>query len=239
MEVSFPQLRSRVTRHLFAILLLLSLVVTASAQSDEPALHAILVDNSGSLRTQFDRVLTLGTAVVQGVHKQGPISIFSFEDPGGSLANEPPPLIVAHTIWNSDPVILSKYVDSLNLERGQTSLLDAIHSMVKHINAKAEQNKTPSVRKILVLITDGEDRKSKIKEKELLAELQQQTIKVYAIGLVQELVNERGLMRGNPRQNAIKFLTNITKDTGGRALFPKTNGEDVNVLIQSLFAAPQ
>nr|ART39451.1 J321 [uncultured bacterium] len=111
--------------------------------------------------------------------------------------------------------------------------------MVNHLNAKAEQDKTPNVRKLIVLITDGEDRKSKIKEKELLAELQQHQIKVFAIGLVQELDNEAGLMRPSAKRRAVKFLSNITKETGGRALFPKSNSGAVDALLFELFAPPK
>lgn len=226
-------------RKLFQLLsiafLLLALFSSTAAQTDQPALYGILLDNSGSLRTQFDRVLALGNEVLQDAHKQGPVSIFSFKGIGNP--KDAPPLMVAHTIWNQDATVLSRYLDSLFIEGGQTNLLDAIHSMVKHITAKAEHDKTPNVRKVLVLITDGEDRKSKIKEKELLAELQQHQIKVFAIGLLRELEDEMRLGRGNPRSKAVKLLTKIAKETGGRALFPKTNNDDVGVLIRELFAA--
>lgn len=229
---------TRTLSQLFCVtLLLLCSCSNTSAQSDQPALYGILLDNSGSLRSQFDRVLALGNGVVQEAHKQGPISIFSFRGTGNP--KDAPPLMVVHTVWNQDPVVLSRYLDSLFIEGGQTNLLDAIHSMVKHINAKAEQDKTPQVRKVLVLITDGEDRKSKIKENELLAELQQHQIKVFAIGLVQELEDEMRLGRGNPRSKAVKLLTKITKETGGRALFPKSNSGDANALVSDLFADPK
>lgn len=215
-----------------ASLLLLCLPIAARAQSDQPALYGILLDNSGSLRTQFDRVLELGHQVVQDAHKQGPVSIFSFRGRGNP--KEAPPLMVVHTIWNQDPIVLSRYLDSLFIEGGQTNFLDAIHSMVNHINAKAEQDKTPHARKVLVLITDGEDRKSQIEEKELLAELQQHQIKVFAIGLVQEL-DRQAYMR-SARDKAIKLLNKVTKQTGGRALFPKTNSGDASTLVTELFA---
>lgn len=221
-------------RTVCASLLLLSLSIVAPAQSDQPTLFGILLDNSGSLRSQFDRVLELGDQVLEDAHKRGPISIFSFKGTGDP--KDAPPLTVAHTIWNQDREVLSRYLDSLFIEGGQTNLLDAVHSMVNHINAKAEQDKTPNARKVLVLITDGEDRKSKIKEKELLAELQQHQIKVFAIGLVRELEDEMRLGSGNPRSKAVKLLTKIAKETGGRALFPKTNNDDVGVLIRELFA---
>ena len=212
--------------------LLLALSSSTAAQTDQPVLYGILLDNSGSLRTQFDRVLALGNEAVQDAHKHGPISIFSFK--GNGNPKDAPPLMVAHTVWNQDASVLSRYLNSLFIEGGQTNLLDAIHSMVKHINAKAEQDKTPNAGKVLVLITDGEDRKSKIKEKELLVDLQQHQIKVFAIGLVQEL-DQNAYMR-SARDKAVKLLTKITKETGGRALFPKSNKDDVAVLIRELFA---
>jgi hypothetical protein len=224
----------KLTQVLFVVLLLIGLISTTRAQSEPPTLYGILLDNSGSLRSQFDRVLALGNGAVEDAHKHGPISIFSFK--GTANPKDSPPLKVAHTIWNQDPAVLSRYLDNLFIEGGQTNLLDAVHSMVNYINARAEQDKTPNVRKVLVLITDGEDRKSKIKEQELLAELQQHQIKVYAIGLVQELDNEAGLMRPSSKRRAIKFLTSVTKETGGRALFPKNNKDAVSVLIRELFA---
>ena len=137
---------TRTLSQLFCVtLLLLCFCSNTSAQSDQPALYGILLDNSGSLRSQFERVLALGNGVVQDVNKQGPISIFSFR--GAGNPKDAPPLMVVHTVWNQDPVVLSRSLDSLFIEGGQTNLLDAIHSMVNHINAKAEQDKTPQVRK--------------------------------------------------------------------------------------------
>ena len=226
----------KLSHALAAALLALAFCSSMPAQNYEPAIHAILVDNSGSLRSQFDRVLELGNAVVQDAHRQGPISIFSFKG-SGNAKDSPPPLLVVHTVWNQDANVLSRYLDSLFIEGGQTNLLDAIHSMVKHINAKAEQDKTLHARKVLVLITDGEDRKSMIKEKELLAELQQHQIKVYAVGLVAEL-EQQAFMR-SARDKATKLLNKITKETGGRALFPKTNSGDASTLVSELFADPK
>jgi Mg-chelatase subunit ChlD len=228
-------MKRKLSQLLAIAFLLLALFSSAAAQSDQPALYGILLDNSGSLRSQFDRVLALGNEVLLDTHKQGPVSIFSFKGTGDP--KDAPPLLVTHTVWNQDAIVLSRYLDNLFIEGGQTNLLDAIHSMVKHINAKAEQDKTPNVRKVLVLITDGEDRKSKIKEKELLAELQQHQIKVFAIGLVQEL-DQNAHMR-SARDKAIKLLNKITKETGGRAILPKTNSADASTLVRELFAEPK
>lgn len=139
-------------------------------------------------------------------------------------------------MWSQDGTVLSQYLQTLFPQPGQTNLLDAVHSMVKHITDKAQQDNLPTVRKVIVLITDGEDRKSKIKEKELLAELHQQQIKVYAIGLVQEL--DQGYMI-NPKNKATRFLKKVSKETAGKAIFPKSNSGDVQALLNELFAPAQ
>src|SRR4029453_6925445 len=110
--IAFTHMQSplpMLTRLFSASVLVFSLSFIASAQSDQPAIHAILLDNSGSLRSQFSRVVTLGKAIIDDAHKQGPVSIFSFKGQGNP--QDAPPLIVAHTIWNQDQVVLSNYVD--------------------------------------------------------------------------------------------------------------------------------
>lgn len=217
---------------LCAALVLFCLPLNALGQNENSTLYGVLVDNSGSLRSQFDRVLELGNGVLAEALKHSPVSIFSFKEP----SKKEQPLIVAHTIWNQDKTVLSNYLESLYIEPGQTNLMDAVDSMIKHINAKAESESKQGLRKVLVLITDGEDRKSKIKEKDLIAKLQQHQIRVYAIGLVLELDKEAGLMRPSAQRRSIKFLSNVTKETGGRALFPKSNSGDVQALLLELFA---
>ena len=221
----------KLTQILQIALLLFCCSGATPAQNDQPALYGILLDNSGSLRTQFRRVVELGIGTVQHTHKHGPITIFNFR----SLATSNDPITVVHTIWNQDADVLSRYANSLAVQAGATRLFDAIHFMAIYINAKTVQEKNPAVRKILVLITDGEDRKSKIKEEQLIAELKQHQIKVYAIGLVRELDEDSGLIRKSTRERSINFLKKVTKETGGRALFPKSNSGDVQALLRELF----
>ena len=47
------------------------------------------------------------------------------------------------------------------------------------------------------------------------------SIEVFAVGLVQRLDDESGLIRLSPRAKAIDLLNSVTKETGGRAVFPK------------------
>ena len=225
--------RRRVFLPLSSLLLLLCFCSLTLAQSQKKVLYCVLLDNSGSLRTQFDRVIALGSGVARQVHMDGPTSIFSFKGTGNPRNS--PPLIVSHTEWSQDKNLLDSYVNSLAVEIGQTTLVDAIHSIAEQINAKANMEEGSYSRKVIVLITDGEDRKSRLKAKQLITELKEKDIEVYAIGLVQELEKEGGFIRKSSREEAVKFLNSVTKETGGRAIFPKSNKDDVNGLLRQLF----
>lgn len=76
-------------------------------------------------------------------------------------------------------------IDNINIAAGRTTLWDAISSMAKATDEKARAEKLSE--KVLVLITDGEDRDSKITEKQLIEELKGIGVKVYIIGLTQQL----------------------------------------------------
>jgi len=113
--------------------------------------------------------------------------------------------------------------------------MDAINSVAEQVSTKANLDKDTFGDKIIFLITDGEDTASTIKEKQLIKTLKESGIKVYAVGLIKELNNyEETLFHRSKRERAIGFLEKITKETGGRAVFPKSK-KDVSSLLNELF----
>ncbi len=74
--------------------------------------------------------------------------------------------------------ILDSYIDNLAIEAGQTTLMDAIYSIAEILNAKVNLDKDTFAGKAIILLTDGEDRVSKIKEKQLIQALKESGIKV-------------------------------------------------------------
>ena len=205
-------------------LTLLSLVFmlhgAALAQAEKRAAHSILIDNTGSLRTQFAEVQAIGQGTVRRLHKSGPISLFNFMttgSPKNSIAQAMPGVE-----WSEDESALDRYIEDLYVVAGQTTLLDAINAMAERLNAKAAAEKDAYAAKNIILITDGENRTSQIKEKQLIKALKESGIRVYAVGLVQELDDEPSIMLGKSKKGAaIDFLKRITKETGGRVVFPK------------------
>ena len=224
----------RTSFHLLSTsLLVLALWSTAFSQTEKKVAHGILIDNSGSLRSQFPVVINVGKGIVEKTYQRGPISLFRFQPPPELRR----PLVAVLSIeWSQDRNLIDRNLENAFVVGGQTALSDGIDVIASHLNEKVGADKDAYTEKMIFLITDGEERSSKISEKDLIKTLKASGIKVYAVGLVQELDNEGGLIRKPKKEQAIDFLKRITKETGGRAVFPKSKKVDVNAVMNELFA---
>jgi len=97
---------------------------------------------------------------------------------------------------------------------GGTALLDAIIATADHANEKGRRRK-----KALVVITDGLDRNSSMKEKEVIAAMKEDEVQVYLVGFVDE-EESGGFFSRSPAKKAKQLLTRLAEDSGGRAFFP-------------------
>ena len=233
----------------FLSFLLLACISSNSvlAQSPKKTAYSILLDNSGSLTKQFPDVLLLSKAAIKRIHQRGPISLFNFKTED-TLA-----VIVPGLEWSTDDIALNSYIDNLLVVTGHTALLEAIQSMAEALEAKVNSDKESFGDKVIILITDGEDRIRRSKgmsssrqgedderrkvENKLIKKLKENGVKVYAIGLTRELDADRPILMGpSDREKAENFLKKIAKETGGRTVIPKSKKIDIDSLINELFA---
>lgn len=69
--------------HIFTIVaVLFSPSLAGPAQDKMMREYGILIDNTGSMRSQFATVQQLSKSIVHEVHDHAPVSIFSFESAG-------------------------------------------------------------------------------------------------------------------------------------------------------------
>ena len=224
-----------------AILFSLVFFNCASGQTEKKTVYGVLLDNTGSMTSQFPQVLALGKGIVRRLHQRGPISIFSFQ------TQQLFAVVHSGSEWTQEEAILNNRIDGLSLVTGQTALFDAIEIMAQELNAKVNQNKTQFGAKILILVTDGNngnvspsgimvrsqdeaDLRRKARN-QLIKKLKEMEITIYAIGLTREL--DEGLIR-NPREEAETFLTKISKQHGGRAVFSKSKKLDPDGVLNEL-----
>jgi Mg-chelatase subunit ChlD len=212
---------SRILRVFLPLLLLLSLSAPGSAQDQKKFSYAIFLDNSGSMRSQFDQVTAIGEAVVRQIHERGPVSIYDFTSQG--RLQEARAVVTPRLEGSQDERLLEQTIANLYVVGGQTTLLDAIQVIAEGFGPPA--NEGVASERVIILITDGEDRKSQIREATLIQKLKDSKTRVYAIGMVQQL---------SSASKASDLLKNLTKETRGRVVFTKSSHDDLQRLLSDL-----
>lgn len=122
--------------------------------------------------------------------------------------------------FTKDTNALNEKLKSLKIEGGQSAVIDALYTGAQHL-AKHNSN-TRTRRKALVIITDGEDRKSARSLSELTRLLREQDIQVFILGIVSALDREPGFVRTSPRERAEKLLNTVAEESGGRVFFAES-----------------
>jgi VWFA-related protein len=103
---------------------------------------------------------------------------------------------------------LQKGLDRIDA-KGGTAMRDAIRVSIDHLHDKAKHDK-----KVIVVVTDGNDNASMVTLDSLIKLAQQDGTLIYAIGLLgEEDKSEAG--------KAKKALKQITEATGGQVFFPE------------------
>jgi von Willebrand factor type A domain len=203
------------------IALVMLLISTSAVAQQKPKIsYGILLDSTGSMRSQFETVLAIGRSVVHQTAPSGPVSIFNFASDRGAKEWRAVPVLRIQE--SQDEAKLNRTIDGLYIEGGQTSLLDAIQFIADRL-----QEWSPNSEKVIVVVSDGEDRVSKVKSKELIQQLKDRKIKVFAVGLVGELESGK-------RSKATDLLQTLAKETGGAAVIPKSRDVDVQSLLTEL-----
>jgi hypothetical protein len=209
---------------LLVFLLSLFLAGSASAQNNKGISYVLLVDNTGSMRSQFSEALFFADGIVDRIPDQSTGSIFHFT----SKTNAPAALLTEGIGWTKERILLKQYLGGIYIVAGQTALLDAINSVADRLNEKVNNDSASSNEKIVFLVTDGEDRVSKTKQKQLVEKLKESNIKVYIIGLVKAL--------DRTREDAIHLLKRIANESGGRLVLSRSQKDDAITLLNELFA---
>jgi Ca-activated chloride channel family protein len=125
--------------------------------------------------------------------------------------------------FSSDEKVLTKALDTLYVEGGQSAVIDAVYTAAQYV---ADHNRNLDRRKVLVLFTDGEDRKSYYNLEKLLKLLHKERVQVFAVGLIKDLTDRpTNITRAGNRERAVQLLTTIAEETGGRVFFPKDQSE--------------
>jgi Ca-activated chloride channel family protein len=187
------------------------------SKSEVPTNYGLVVDNSGSLRAQLDKVIEAGKIFVNSNRPDDETMIIRFVGRDKIEIEQP---------FTPNKIDLIDSLDNLFIEGGQTAIRDAVYLAVENID-EYEKSKSfeDKKRRALILVTDGEDRNSYYNEKQLFELLRESEVQIYVIGFIDDLSKEGGFISKSPQAKAKEFLERLATETGGKAYFPKSAAE--------------
>ena len=191
--------------------------ITSFTSEEVPVTYGLVVDNSGSLRSQINQVIEAGKTIVASNKPGDETFVVRF------ISSDEIKIMQDYT---ADKQSLDDALDDMFVEGGQTAVIDAVYLSAEHAaerrRGEADQDKR---RRALILVTDGEDRASFYKQEQLFEALKEEDVQIFVIGFVNELDRERGFIKKSKRQQAMDLLDKMAKETGGRAFYPASLAE--------------
>ena len=173
-------------------------------REDVPVSMGLVIDNSGSMRDKRPRVNEAALTLVQASNPQDEAFVVNFNDDY---------YLDLDKDFSSSVPELKEALERID-SRGSTALYDAIIGSLDHLK-KAHKDK-----RVLLVVTDGEDNTSRNSLEKAVREIQKTDTVIYTIGLLSE-------EKGKAKTKAKKALKEIADASGGLAYFPE-NVEDVH-----------
>lgn len=193
-----------------------------SIEADErPADYCIAIDGSGSFRRWINPALDVIALIVKNRRPTDEISIEKFVSSDR---------IEKYQDFTSDGDALINSLKNFFVEGGQSAVVDALYVAADYV---AEHNKANrDRRKAVIIITDGEDRKSFYKQEALVKLLRETGVQVFVLGLVSDLDNQARFNGPGSRAKAEKLLKMLAGESGGRVFFARDREELINAATE-------
>jgi Ca-activated chloride channel family protein len=186
-------------------------------RAEVPISYGLVVDNSGSMKTQLEKVLDATRTIIEQ-NKPGDETFLERFVGSDEIA-----ILQDFTANQED---LFDAMDKMHTEGGQTAVLDAVYLAAEHVGKHKQGDPlSDKRRRALILVTDGEDRSSYYKQAELFEFLRENDVQIYVIGFVNELDTQGGFIRKSSKDKAVNLLNKLATETGGRAFYPNSLAE--------------
>jgi VWFA-related protein len=171
--------------------------VISLQHQDTPVSIGLLVDNSGSMGTKRPAVAAAALDLIKASNPQDETFVINFSDQA-----------YLDQDFTSDPDKLKNGLSHLS-QSGGTALYDTVVTAADKMERSATRP-----RKVLIVITDGDDNASKLTLDNATHRVQDmQGPIIYSIGL---------LFGGDKSRHAKRDLQALSSETGGMAFFPST-----------------
>jgi Ca-activated chloride channel homolog len=182
--------------------------IESVSREEVPVSFGMVIDTSGSMKPKLQTVSDAAVSLVKQMRLDDEAFVASFKAES-ELAQD----------FTSDSRELEDAIGKLYTSGG-TALLDAIIATADYAQEKGKQR-----RKALVIYSDGLEKNSSVKEKEVMEAIKENEVQVYLVGFIDVEMEENRPFGKSPAKKAKELLSAIADDSGGRAYFPKDVGE--------------
>ena len=180
--------------------------IVSFRREDIPVAMGIVIDNSGSMRDKRPAVNAAAVDLVRASNPQDKVFVVNFNE--------------EYFLDQDYTSQVPKLKDALERieSRGGTALYDAVVASADHLKKSGTLEK-----KVLLVVTDGEDNASRESLEQAIRRLQEENgPTIYTIGLLGDEHSKR----------ARRALREMAEQTGGVAFFPKDLGEVDSIATQ-------
>jgi Ca-activated chloride channel family protein len=169
------------------------------AEQDAPATIALLIDSSGSMLVNRDRMIAGITSLAEASNPDDEFLPLVFNEHVTRVLD-------SRSAFTSDPMQLRDALTSNLIVLGRTAFYDALSEGIDGVGKGSHE------RRVVIVLSDGGDNASKTSFDELLTKVQTSNVVIYTIALVDPVA-----LGENPRA-----LRRLAKMTGGLSFEPKT-----------------
>lgn|GEM_PF-417060 len=188
--------------------------INSVSREEVPLSLGIVVDTSGSMRKRLQTVSDAARDLFKEIRQDDECFLTQFK-----TETE---LVQAFT---NDHQKLEKSLDEL-FTSGGTALLDAIIATSDYAQQNGKRR-----RKAIIVISDGLEKNSAVKEKEVINTIKENDVQLYLIGFL-DGDESKSFFGGSPSHKAQQLLNRLAEDSGGRAFFPESLNEIPGIAAQ-------
>lgn len=147
----------------------------------EPVLNlALVVDNTGSMRTNLNEVTQMGALFIDILKPADEAFVVRFVDSD---------IIEVLQDWTSNKNLLTQALENMYIEGGQSAILDAIYLSAEMLLKREREDK--SKRYAIVLISDVEDRDSFYNFEQTMARFKETDLQIFVVSYAEDAVQQK------------------------------------------------
>ena len=177
---------------------------------DAPVTVGLLIDSSGSMRPNRDRVIAAAAAFAEASHPSDELFALAFNDSVSAA-------LLATAPFTSEVAVLQDALRDTIRASGRTALFDAVAAGLDYLGRGRHE------RRVLVIVSDGGDNASRTTFEEVVTKTQASNAVIYTVALVDPVERDT-----NPG-----LLRRIAEANGGEAFAPR-NAEDIPEVLRHI-----